>query len=298
MLIGYARVSTPDQKLDLQRDELKRAGCRKVFTDIIGGANTDRPGRAEAIAYARKGDTIVVWKLDRFGRSLVDLVQTVNELRDRHVGFRSLHESIDTTTSGGRLIFHVFSALAEFERDLIRDRTMAGLAAARARGRKGGRPPVLDEKQRVLLFSLAKDRTSSPAVICATLGISRSSFYRYLGEEISKPRITATAATPATSRNSPASPGTRRAVRARPKAQPSNSRTRSARPNSRTGSARPNSRTGSARPSSRTGSARPSSRTGSARPSSRRSARPNSRRSAQPSSRTRSARPSSRTRSA
>jgi len=237
MLIGYARVSTPDQKLDLQRDELKRAGCRKVFTDIAGGANTDRPGRAEAIAYARKGDTIVVWKLDRFGRSLVDLVHTVHELRDRHVGFRSLHESIDTTTSGGRLIFHVFSALAEFERDLIRDRTMAGLAAARARGRKGGRPPVLDEKQRALLFSLAKDRSNSPAVICATLGISRSSFYRYLGEGSSEPRIpatAATAATPATSRNSSDSPGTRRAARARaprarPTAQPSSSRTRSAR---------------------------------------------------------------------
>jgi DNA invertase Pin-like site-specific DNA recombinase len=256
MLIGYARVSTPDQKLDLQRDELKRSGCRKVFTDIVGGANTDRPGRAEAIAYARKGDTIVVWKLDRFGRSLVDLVQTVNELRDRHVGFRSLHESIDTTTSGGRLIFHVFSALAEFERDLIRDRTMAGLAAARARGRKGGRPPVLDEKQRALLFSLAKDRTNSPAVICATLGISRSSFYRYLGEGPSKPRITATAATPAIatparSRNSPSSAGTRRAARARPTAQPPSSRTRSERPSSRIRSERPTSRTRSARPDQR-----------------------------------------------
>lgn len=168
-----------------------------MFTDIVSGANSDRPGRAEALAYERKGDTIVVPRLDRFGRSLVDLVQTVHDLRDRRVGFRSLHESIDTTTSGGRLIFHVFSALAEFERDLIRERTMAGLAAARARGRMGGRPPVLDEKRRALLFSLAKDRTNSPAVICATLGISRSSFYRYLGEGPSKPRITATAATPA-----------------------------------------------------------------------------------------------------
>jgi len=223
MLIGYARISTPDQKLDLQRDELKRAGCRKLFTDIVGGAKTDRPGRAEALAFARKGDTIVVWKLDRFGRSLVDLVQSVHELRDRHVGFRSLHESIDTTTSGGRLIFHVFSALAEFERDLIRERTMAGLSAARARGRHGGRPPVLDEKRRALLHSLAKDRTNSPAVIAATLGISRSSFYRYLAEGPPKRRTTATAAMPAiatsaTSRRSPAAPGrgTRRAARARP----------------------------------------------------------------------------------
>lgn len=163
MLIGYARVSTADQKLDMQRDDLKRVGCRRSFTDVASGGK-DRPGRAEAIAYARKGDTIVVWKLDRFGRSLVDLVQTVAQLRERGVGFRSLHESIDTTTSGGRLIFHVFSALAEFERDLIRERTMAGLAAARARGRLGGRPALLDIEQRALLHTLAKDRNNSPHV--------------------------------------------------------------------------------------------------------------------------------------
>jgi DNA invertase Pin-like site-specific DNA recombinase len=182
MLIGYARVSTSDQKLDMQRDELKRTGCRRIFTDVISGAHTERPGRVEAIDHARKGDTIVVWKLDRFGRSLIDLVQTVQLLREQGVGFRSLHESIDTTTSGGRLIFHVFSALAEFERDLIRERTMAGLAAARARGRMGGRPAVLNEAQQVLLHTLAKDRNNSPVVICATLGISRTSFYRYLSK--------------------------------------------------------------------------------------------------------------------
>ncbi len=175
MMIGYARVSTSDQKLNMQRDELKRTGCRRIFTDVISGAHTERPGRVEALDHARKGDTIVVWKLDRFGRSLIDLVQTVQQLRDRGVGFRSLHESIDTTTSGGRLIFHVFSALAEFERDLIRERTMAGLAAARARGRMGGRPAVLNGEQQVLLHTLAKDRNNSPAVICATLGISRTS---------------------------------------------------------------------------------------------------------------------------
>jgi len=124
----------------------------------------------------------VVWKLDRFGRSLVDLVQTMQQLRERGVGFRSLHESIDTTTSGGRLVFHVFSALAEFERDLIRERTMAGLAAARARGRKGGRKPVLNAEQEVLLRKLAADRNNTPAFICATLGISRTSFYRYLAK--------------------------------------------------------------------------------------------------------------------
>lgn len=205
MVIGYARVSTSDQKLDLQRDELKRAGCRKLFTDVASGAR-DRPGRGEALAYARKGDTIVVWKLDRFGRSLVDLVQTMQQLRERGVGFRSLHENIDTTTSGGRLIFHMFSALAEFERDLIRERTMAGLAAARARGRKGGRKPVLNAEQEVLLRKLAADRNNTPAFICATLGISRTSFYRYLAKPSPK------AATPplaASSRSTSTAPAAR-----------------------------------------------------------------------------------------
>lgn len=200
MLIGYARVSTPDQKLDMQRDELKHAGCKKMFSDIASGATSARTGRDEAIAYARKGDVIVVWKLDRFGRSLADLIQTVQQLQGRGVGFRSLHERIDTTTSGGRLIFHMFGALAEFERDLIRERTMAGLAAARARGRKGGRPASLDDKQRALLHSLAKDRSNSIPVICATLGISKSSYYRYLalGQPSAKPKATASAKPKAT----------------------------------------------------------------------------------------------------
>jgi DNA invertase Pin-like site-specific DNA recombinase len=203
VVIGYARVSTSDQKLDLQRDELKRAGCRKLFTDVASGAR-DRPGRAEALAYARKGDTIVVWKLDRFGRSLVDLVQTMQQLRERGVGFRSLHESIDTTTSGGRLIFHMFSALAEFERDLIRERTMAGLAAARARGRKGGRKPVLNADQEALLRKLAADRNNTPAFICATLGISRTSFYRYLSKPA--PRGAVAVAVARAARKRPAKP--------------------------------------------------------------------------------------------
>jgi DNA invertase Pin-like site-specific DNA recombinase len=198
-------VSTPEQKLDLQRDELKRAGCRKIFTDVAGGAGAERPGREQALAYARKDDAIVVWKLDRFGRSLVDLVHTVQQLRERRIGFRSLHESIDTTTSGGRLIFHVFSALAEFERDLIRERTMAGLAAARARGRKGGRKPVLNAEQEALLRKLAADRNNTPAFICATLGISRTSFYRYLAKPAQKPT-----ALPAPSSATPARPKRRR----------------------------------------------------------------------------------------
>lgn len=181
MLIGYARVSTVDQNLDMQKDELKRAGCKRICSDVASGARSERPGLTEALAYAREGDTLVVWKLDRVGRSLGHLIETVRQLQARRIGFRSLHENIDTTTGTGKLIFHIFGALAEFERDLIRERTMAGLASARARGRKGGRRPVLDENQRVVLRSLAQDPANSPAVICATLRISRATFYRYAG---------------------------------------------------------------------------------------------------------------------
>jgi DNA invertase Pin-like site-specific DNA recombinase len=143
-LLGYARTSTTDQHLDLQIDALTVAGCYRVFTETASGARTDRPTLAQLLDQLRPGDTLVVWKLDRLGRSLRHLVDTVTGLADRGVGFRSLQESIDTTTPGGKLVFHVFAALAEFERDLIRERTTAGLTAARARGRNGGRPPVLD----------------------------------------------------------------------------------------------------------------------------------------------------------
>jgi DNA invertase Pin-like site-specific DNA recombinase len=181
MFIGYARVSTTDQNLDMQRDELKRAGCKRIFHDVASGSKSERPGLNQAVAYARESDTIVVWKLDRFGRSLSHLIEGVRQLQARGIGFRSLRENIDTTTSTGKLIFHMFGALAEFERDLIRERTVAGLDAARARGRKGGRRHVLDEQQRGLLRSLAHDPGNSPGVICETLGISRATFYRYLG---------------------------------------------------------------------------------------------------------------------
>src|SRR3954451_14871183 len=134
MLIGYARISTTDQTLALQQDALKTAGCDRVFTDTASGSRTDRPGLAEALQYVRTGDTLVVWRLDRLGRSLVHLIQTVTQLQERGVHFRSLQEHLDTNTSGGKLVFHFFGALAEFERDLIRERTMAGLAAARSRG--------------------------------------------------------------------------------------------------------------------------------------------------------------------
>ena len=180
MLVGYARVSTEDQKLDLQEDALEKAGCDKFFTDVASGAKDERPGLAGAIAFLRPGDTLVVWKLDRLGRSLWHLIETVTALQARKVGFRSLQESIDTTTSGGKLVFHVFGALAEFERDLIRERTRAGLQAARARGRRGGRPRSLDATRLAQARSLHKDPANTIADICATLGISRATFYRHL----------------------------------------------------------------------------------------------------------------------
>jgi DNA invertase Pin-like site-specific DNA recombinase len=132
MLVGYARVSTQDQTLDLQRDALDKAGCERLFTDTISGSKAERPGLDEALRFLRPGDTLVVWRLDRLGRSLQHLIGTITALQERGIGFRSVTESIDTTTSGGKLIFHVFGALAEFERDLIRERTQAGLQAARA----------------------------------------------------------------------------------------------------------------------------------------------------------------------
>src|SRR5688500_18549284 len=141
-LIGYARVSTQDQHLHLQQDALKTAGCIKIFTDTVSGVKHEGKGLAEAMNFLREGDILVVWRLDRLGRSLKDLIERLTELHDRNIGFKSLTENIDTTTSGGKLIFHIFGALAEFERDIIRERTNAGLTAARARGTKGGRPKI------------------------------------------------------------------------------------------------------------------------------------------------------------
>jgi DNA invertase Pin-like site-specific DNA recombinase len=142
-LIGYARVSTIEQDPTLQHDALAAAGCTKVFEDRASGARADRPGLGKALDYVRDGDVLIVWKLDRLGRSLPHLIETVAGLEKRGVGFRSLTEAIDTTTPGGRLVFHLFGALGQFERDLIRERTRAGLAAAASRGRKGGRKPVV-----------------------------------------------------------------------------------------------------------------------------------------------------------
>lgn len=175
MKIGYARVSTDDQNLDLQRDALTAAGCERIFTDTASGAKADRPGLAEALTFARKGDVLVVWRLDRLGRSLPELVRLVGELDATGIGFESLTERVDATTAAGRLVFHVFAALAEFERNLIRERTHAGLAAARSRGRKGGRRELSAEKQAAILSMSNRP----PAEVCKALGISRSTFYKY-----------------------------------------------------------------------------------------------------------------------
>jgi DNA invertase Pin-like site-specific DNA recombinase len=183
MLIGYARVSTQDQTLHLQRDALRKIGCDKIFTDTASGAATERQGLAEALDYVREGDTLVVWKLDRLGRSLKHLIETITHLNNRNIGFKSITENIDTTTSGGKLIFHIFGALAEFERDIIRERTNAGLQAARARGRFGGRPKAktLNTPKKVALAqSLYDDKTNTIDEICHTLNISRATLYRYV----------------------------------------------------------------------------------------------------------------------
>ena len=184
MLIGYARVSTQDQTLDLQTDALKQAGCEKIFTDLTSGAKSERPGLQDAMNHLRAGDTLVVWRLDRLGRTLKHLIATITDLSEHGIGFKSLQESIDTTTSGGKLIFHIFGAVAEFEREVIRERTNAGLQAARVRGRLGGRPTIqaLDPKKVALARRLYADGHMPVREICETLHIGRSTLYRYVQE--------------------------------------------------------------------------------------------------------------------
>jgi DNA invertase Pin-like site-specific DNA recombinase len=182
MLIGYARVSTHEQTLNLQKDALTTAGCKKIFTDTASGAQTERKGLEEALNYVRNGDTLVVWRLDRLGRSLPHLITTMTALEERGIGFKSLTENIDTTTSGGKLIFHIFGALAEFERNLIRERTQAGLVAARSRGKKGGRPKALTARQLLVAQDLYEKRHPI-AEICRTLRISKATLYRSIKVE-------------------------------------------------------------------------------------------------------------------
>lgn len=180
MKIGYARVSTADQHLRMQEDALKSAGCEEIYSDVISGVKSQRPGLDKALSYAREGDTIVVWKLDRLGRSIQHLIQTITSLIEKKIAFKSLQENIDTSTSGGKLIFHIFSALAEFERDLIQERTQAGLKAARVRGKMGGRPPLLDTRQINRMIEMYDEQKNTVAEICKIYNISRPSFYNYL----------------------------------------------------------------------------------------------------------------------
>jgi DNA invertase Pin-like site-specific DNA recombinase len=183
MLVGYARISTDEQTLDLQMDALHESGCERFFHDVASGTQSDRPGLKEATAFLRDGDTLVVWRLDRLGRSLRHLIEVAGDFEKRGIGFRSLTEAIDTTSPGGKLIFHVFGALAEFERDLIRQRTRAGLSAARARGRLGGHPRVAafrDPQKLALARRLYEERKTPVQTICEMFGVSSSTLYRYL----------------------------------------------------------------------------------------------------------------------
>ena len=181
--IGYARVSTRDQNPALQHDALAAAGCAKVFTDVASGARADRPQLAAALEYLRPGDILTVWQLDRLGRNMRHLIDTVTALHDRGVQFRSLRENIDTTTAAGRLIFHVFAALAEFERDLLRERTTAGLqaiATTRARGRHGGQPRKMTPEKIAVARQMYTSQQFTVEQIAATLGVTRGTVYAHL----------------------------------------------------------------------------------------------------------------------
>jgi len=181
-IIGYARVSTEDQNLELQVDELKNAGCERIFKDKVSGSKSKRPGLDDCLSSLQEGDTLLVWRIDRLGRSLKHLVEIVTALKDRGIKFKSLHDgAIDTTTASGELIFNIFGSLAQFERRLIQERTNAGLSAARARGRLGGRKPISADDERVVAVrKLSTDKTLSIMAICRTVGISRASYYRFV----------------------------------------------------------------------------------------------------------------------
>ncbi len=182
ILVGYARVSTQEQNLHLQQDALKKAGCTKIVTDEMSGSVSERPGLEKLKDILRSGDTLVVWRLDRLGRSLKHLIDHVNKLEEQGIGFKSLQETIDTTTSTGRLIFHIFASLAEFERNLIRERTTAGLVAARARGKLGGRPSKLEPNKKDLAIKLYNEKTYEVQEICRMMGISKPTLYKYINK--------------------------------------------------------------------------------------------------------------------
>jgi len=184
---GYARVSTGDQDARLQHDALEAAGCYKVFTDTASGALASRPELGKLLDQLRPGDTLVVWRLDRLGRAIRHLIDQLTELQERGIEFRSLQENIDTGSSGGRLVFHIFASLAEFERDLISERTHAGLEAARARGRRGGRPPLLSGDKLRTARKLYEQQDMTVAQIGEVLGVSRTTVYRALQRGADKP---------------------------------------------------------------------------------------------------------------
>jgi DNA invertase Pin-like site-specific DNA recombinase len=181
MLIGYARVSTADQNLDMQRDALNQAGCERIFEEHASGARDDRPELAAALSHARSGDTLVVYKLDRLGRTIRSLIDFTNGLRERKVEFRSVTDGIDTSTPAGRFYFHIIASLAEMERELTRERVGAGLAAARARGKVGGRKPKLGPKQIAQARKMLEDPTVSITYVAGRLGVNRVTIYRALG---------------------------------------------------------------------------------------------------------------------
>jgi DNA invertase Pin-like site-specific DNA recombinase len=178
MKIGYARVSTEDQTLDLQLDALKQAGCERIYEEHASGKNTDRVELTQCLKTLRKGDTLVVWRLDRLGRSLGDLIRIVNDLETVGVEFESIHEKIDTSTPTGKFTFHLFGALSEFERGIIRDRTKSGLQSARARGRIGGRPQALTDKEKDMVRQLMSDKSNSPSAIAKQFKVSTSTVHR------------------------------------------------------------------------------------------------------------------------
>jgi len=180
LFVGYARVSTQDQKPELQLDALTATGCERVFEEKASGAQRDRPQLKAAIDYMREGDTLVVWKLDRLARSMKQLIETVEHLNERGIGFRSITEVIDTTTPGGKLVFHIFGALAEFERSIIRERTKAGLKAARDRGKLGGRPPALSEDDLAAARAMLRDPNITMDAIARRLSVAPSTLYRHL----------------------------------------------------------------------------------------------------------------------
>jgi DNA invertase Pin-like site-specific DNA recombinase len=191
MYIGYARVSTNEQNLDLQRDALLKAGCseKNIFTDKITGLKQERKGLDQALSHLREGDTFVVWRLDRLGRSLKHLIETITSLQSQGITFKSLTENIDTSTATGQLIFHIFGALAEFERNLIKERTVAGLDAARSRGRRGGRPKLKTSASKVVMAKkLYADKSNSIDEIQKTLGISKTTLYRYVKKQVEEVR--------------------------------------------------------------------------------------------------------------